>query len=483
MAEIVINQTETTLNQPNTEIVNKQLDALIDKSKLPQNTIENSTTTNPPKDKFIKKPIFKKIIIPLIILIIVLALGSTVLTIIRRSAKTIQNKGELVWWGVTEEDSVVAPLISEFQNKFPDIRITYVRQSEKDYAQRLYNSLKKGGGPDMFEIHTSWTPDFRGLLSTVPSSVLNENDYKSIYLPSIYNSLKTKEGIVGVPLYYDALTLYVNVDIFNNARKETPKTWNDILFLSDPVKGGLTLRNKDEIIQSAVALGNTTNVDHWQDIFTFIMIQNKINPANPDLKALADVISYYKAFQENGVWNDRLPNSTTTFARGKLAMYFGTMSRAPEILRLNPEIRFKTVPLPQLPNNAPTDPQYSYANYYFQAVDKNSTNRDTAWQFLKFITEKESIARLNKERKAIRALEFPSPRNDMAADFEKDAVAGSIVYYSAVAKTWYMADRADDGEGGINNNVTSLYKAQIDKGKISKTFADDLKSLLAKYQL
>ena len=71
----------------------------------------------------------------------------------------------------------------------------------------------------------------------------------------------------------------------------------------------------------------------------------------------------------------------------------------------------------------------------------------------------------------------------MVADFEKDAVSGSIVYFSAVAKTWYMADRADDGEGGINNNVTSLYKVQIDKGKISKTFADDLKSLLAKYQL
>jgi len=53
MAEIVINQTETTLNQPNTEIVNKQLDALIDKSKLPQNTIESPNTNNSPKDKFI----------------------------------------------------------------------------------------------------------------------------------------------------------------------------------------------------------------------------------------------------------------------------------------------------------------------------------------------------------------------------------------------------------------------------------------------
>jgi len=481
MAEIKNSQDNIAADQKTPVVRSSQSVPPIDTVPT-QNSGPGTSNFPKPKEGFIKKPFIKKLIIP-VILITLLLLGSAALTFIQKGTKTIQNKGEIVWWGVTEEDSVVAPLISEFQNKYPDVRITYVRQSEKDYAQRLYNSLKKGSGPDIFEIHTSWIPDFRGLLSGLPSSILSEKDYQITYLPSIYGSLKTKEGIVGIPLYYDALTLYINVDIFNNARKEPPKTWNDILFLSDPVKGGLTLRNKDEIIQSAIALGNTTNVDYWQDIFAFIMIQNLINPANPEPGALGDIITYYKMFQGNGVWNDRLPNSTTTFARGKLAMYFGTMSRAPEILRLNPEIRFKTVPLPQLPNNSPTDPRYSYANYYFQAVDKNSTNKDMAWEFLKFATEKESIAKLNKERKAVRALEFPSPRNDMAADFEKDAVSGSIVYYSDVARTWYMADKADDGDGGINSNVSGLYKEQIDKGKLDKGFADSLKSLLSRYQL
>lgn len=472
------NNSNTTLTPGTGSKEVKPLEQLIDGSRLPPQ--ENARVSG--SNKIVPRKIgIKKTIIIAVLALLVVSVLSMVLAFLKRVPRTLQNKGELVWWGLQEEDSVVSPLIAEFQAANPDVRVTYIHQSEKDYADRLYNSLKNGKGPDIFEIHTSWIPDYRGLMSSLPQSIMSDEEYKNTFLTSIYNTLKTNGAIIGIPLYYDALTLYINVDIFNNARKEPPKTWNDLLFLSDPDKGGLTLFSGKEIVQSAVALGSSTNVDHWQDILALVMYQNKINPANPDLKLVNEAISYLRDFQRNGVWSDRLPSSTVTFSRGNLAMYFGTMSRAPEMLRLNPSLRFKTVPLPQLPNNTPTDPQYSYANYYFQAVDKSSTNETLAWKFLAFLSEKNSIVRLNQGRKSLRAFDFPPPRKDMVADYEKDPVIGSVMNYSDVAKTWYLADKAEDGDGGINTNITKLYKEAFDKGSVNNTFAATVKTTLSKF--
>jgi ABC-type glycerol-3-phosphate transport system substrate-binding protein len=411
----------------------------------------------------------------------VLVLVLIIINFVGRSVGSLQKGGEIVWWGIKEEDDAVNSLIADFEAKNPGVKVKYQRQSEKDYAERLFNSLKKGAGPDIFEIHTSWIPDFNPFISTLPKSIMSEEEYRSTFLPAVYRSLRTEKGIVGIPLYYDAITLFVNIDIFNNAQKSFPKTWNDIIFLSDPQKGGLTLRDNDELIQSAIALGTTSNVDHWQEILALVMIQNGINPASPNIESTNDTFLYLKNFVKSGVWNDRMPPSTIAFARGNLAMYFGTISRAPEILVTNPSIRFRTVPFPQVPNNAPTDPQYSYSSYYFQTVNKKSLNEDTAWKFLKFLSEKESIKKLNSFRKISKAFEFPSPRIDMIADLEKDIVMGSVLTQATEGWSWYLADQAHDGAGGINTNIASLYKEAFDKGEIDEIFVTNLKATLSKY--
>src|SRR3989304_3336109 len=48
------------------------------------------------------------------------------------SGRSSSGEANLVWWGLWEEDSVVAPLIAEYQTTHPKVKITYVKQSPQD---------------------------------------------------------------------------------------------------------------------------------------------------------------------------------------------------------------------------------------------------------------------------------------------------------------------------------------------------------------
>ena len=80
------------------------------------------------------------------------------------------GEADLTWWGLWEDESVVAPLIAEYQEANPKVKIQYVKQSQQDYRERLTNALAKGEGPDIFRFHNSWVPMLKNELDFVPPS-------------------------------------------------------------------------------------------------------------------------------------------------------------------------------------------------------------------------------------------------------------------------------------------------------------------------
>lgn len=391
------------------------------------------------------------------------------------------KKGEIVWWGIKEDEEAFTEIIKSYQEKYPDVRITYIKQSEKDYAERLYNVLKKGNAPDIFEIHNSWIPEYVDYFDKLPSKTMSQEEYANIFLPVIFNTLNSSKGIVGFPLYYDGLTLYINDTIFASSGYEHPETWDDIYASINPKNGVLNLNKKGELIQSAIALGTTDNTDYWQDIFALLLIQNGVDLRKPVSNRALDVINYYKSFLQYNNWNVNYPSSTIAFARGKSAMLFATAQTATEILRENSNIRFSSINLPQLPKNTVDEPRYTYSSFYFQAVWNRSTNKEIVWDFLKFITLPENLKKINEKRKASRAFEMPYPRNDMLYLQEKDPILGSIIDDSKYAKTWYLAGNAKDMENGINSKIISIYKTVINKGGFNEENLILLKEILTQF--
>jgi ABC-type glycerol-3-phosphate transport system substrate-binding protein len=420
----------------------------------------------PPKKGFPKVLIFI-----LVGVVIIIGIFSAMLALKNKKPTTlIGTKGEITWWGM-EDEEIYAPLIDEFQKQNPNVRVKYEKQSKTDYRTRLSNSIDDETGPDIFEIHSTWVPMFKADLAPLPSNVMNKEEYTRTFYPVVSSDFTSDGEIVGIPLEYDALTMFINEDIFTSALKAPPKTWDEVAQL------GLDLTQRDsrkQILQSGVALGITDNVDHWPEIVGLMALQNGANLSKEaNSNQVKDALVYYAHFSRNDHdWDNTLPPSTSAFAKNKLAMYFAPTYRASEIAQTSPDLKFRTVPLPQLQKENPSDPDMSYATYWAQGVWNRSKNSEISWKFLTFLTTPESLQEINKTRKDKNLLEVAYPRPDMAVLQKDDKILGSIVALAPVAKSWYLASDTNDGDSGINHQLSDVFNelisAALGRGDINK---------------
>jgi len=439
------------------------------------------TLPPPPPKKGIPKILF---IIPAILALL------TVLFFVGRSLLSRVGGGEatITWWGLWEEESTIAPLIAEYQTAHPKVKITYQKQSPEDYRERLTNALAKGTGPDIFRFHNTWLPMFRDELDSIPASVMSAGEFAQTFYPVATSDLTSGTGIAGIPLMYDGLALYINEEIFEKAGKTPPATWDDLRQLA------IGLTTKDEqgtITQAGVALGRTENVDHWQEILGLMMLQNGVSMGNPTGKLAEDALNFFTIFSSvDGVWDATLPPSTIAFSSGKVAMYFGPSWRAFEIRQQNPNLRFKTVALPQLPKGSPQEPDVAYATYWAEGVWARSKSREAAWEFLKFLSSKESLEKMYQNAAKLRLFGEPYPRVDMAPLLSSDPILGALVSQAPNAESWYLASRTFDGPTGINSQIAKYFEDAVNAvnsgtqaSKALLTVADGVKQVLSQYGL
>jgi multiple sugar transport system substrate-binding protein len=453
----------------------------------PKNIYENNATFSPPPVAQVPTPVvqtpvvpppiiptpkksFTKVFIFVGIAVVLIALAFLIIKLIPGSKGGAS--GQLTWWGLWEDSSVVEPLITAYQTSHPGVKITYIQESQQDYRERLTNSLAKGTGPDIFTFHNSWVPMFRSDLDSLPASVMNPADFAKTFYRVASSDLSSGNSIVGIPLGYDGLTLYINQDIFNAAGKNPPTTWDDLRVLARQ----MTIKNdQGAITQAGVALGRTENVDNWQEILALMMLQNNVDLANPTGVNAEGALTFFTNFARvDGVWDATLPPSTQAFAAGKLAMYIAPTWRYFEIKAANPGLNFKTAPIPQLPKDNPAQPDITYATYWAQGVWAKSTNKAVAWDFLKFLSTQDSLQKMYQSQAAIRGFGEAYPRTDMADLLKDHPILGPIILQAPGAQSWYLASRTFDGPTGINTQLSNYFGDAVNAvadGKMSVTQA------------
>jgi multiple sugar transport system substrate-binding protein len=414
-----------------------------------------------------------------VVLVLLLVLGAVLILRGRSNSQSgLGTKNEIVWWGITTEESTISPLIAEYKQNNPDITVTYIKQSPRDYRERLVNALASGNGPDIYEIHNSWPAMFTPYLSAMPAEVMSKNDYESAFYPIITSDLQTQKGIIAMPLTYDALTMYINQDVFTSAAMEPPKYWSELQTLVEQKKL-LQTDPQDKILQSPVAFGTTSNVDHWQEIFALLMFQNNVDFRSFSGTKFDEVFAYHKLYKDAKVWDDTLPESTGAFARNKVAIYFAPLIRAQEIVQTNPSLRFRTVPMLQLEPDDPTDPTYSYATYWAQGVWEQSSDKDNAWQLLKFMSTADSLQKMNAGRVAEGKLPVLTSRPDLNLQYANHPILGSVVGLAKDARSWYLADETYDGATGINSQLAALFSQNLITS--DKDIATKIRAILTQF--
>ena len=451
----------------------------------PQNQTPPSVVISPPSPSGQKPKSPLGIIVPFVVAILLLVAGFFIVRAILNLIKK-PDPITLTYWGLWEPESVVKPLIDEYQVANPNVKISYIYQSPREYRERLQNALAQGRGPDIFRIHNSWVPMFKSDLDPVPPEAYSASEFESVFYPTAKSDLRLAGGYVAVPLEFDGLAMYVNDDLLAKSGQTVPQTWEDLrgaakaMSVCDSQDGTCTAG--DRILISGTALGTADNVDHWQDILAVMMLQNNVNLNAPTGVSAEDALSFYTVFTRvDNIWDSTLPSSTLAFAGGKVGIYFAPSWRVFDIQSLNPRLKFSIHPLPQLP----TDPTrgeklVTWASYWAEGVNKKSPLTKQAWNFIKFLSSKESLQKLYQQAVATgRAFGEPYSRTDMAASLASSPYVAPYISQAATARSWYIASGTYDGATGINSRLSVYFADAVNGINQGNSPSDAVKTLSA----
>lgn len=404
----------------------------------------------------------------------------------------------LTIWGLWEEDTLIKPALDEYKRSLPadagkKTNINYVHQSSVNYRTRVQTQISSEGGPDIILIHNSWLPMFLkgNLLAVLPESVMSANDFSQAFYPAVVRSVTHQSKIYGLAREIDGLALFYNEDILKAAGVGVPQSWDQF---RDAAVKTTVIDSTGQIKTAGAAFGATGNVDHWPEIIGLLFLQQPgAKLETPDSAAAqdpnsfpgADIIRFYTNFvtdPRQKVWDTNLEPSTQAFAQGRVAFYFAPSWRAHELRQLNPQLNFKTAPVPQLPGG-----QSGWGTFWVYAVSNRSPVQKEAWEFLKFLTSVETQKLLYQEAAKVRLFGLPYSRMELQSQLADDPIVGAFVNQGSIYKSWYLNSRTFDQ--GINDQIIKYYEDAInatlngaDPKTVLQTTSKGIEQVLSEYQ-
>ncbi len=390
----------------------------------------------------------------------------------------------ITYWGLWENDAAVQSTLSTFQAQHPKIKVTYVKQSPKQYRERLQSAIARGEGPDVFRFHNTWVPMLRNELTPVPTTVMTSAQFSATFYPVAKRDLVAGTNIYGIPLMIDGLGLYYNEDFLASAGVTPPTTYEELLNIVPK----LTVKNQNTIVSSAIALGTTGNIENFSDILATMMMQNGAKLTEPTGSEAEQTLIFYRKFADPSdpvyTWNDTLDNSVSAFANGKVAMILAPSWRAFDVKQINPNLHFKIVPIPQLPGSTVT-----WASYWVEGVSSKSKNQKAAWEFVNYLTSKEAAMKLYTEASKTRLFGEPYARVELGASLRDDPYVGAYIKQASLdARSFPLSSRTFDN--GINDKLIKYLEDAVNgmargaaPSAVLSTMASGFRQVLSTYGL
>jgi multiple sugar transport system substrate-binding protein len=380
-----------------------------------------------------------------VLLLLIVIVGKFVFGLIGGSSPVT-----LQYWGLWENDATVQSVLTQFETTHPKIKVVYTKQSPRQYRERLQSSIERGDGPDVYRFHNTWVPMLRTQLIPAVKDIMTAAEFASAFYPVASSDLVGGQSIYGIPIMIDGLGLYYNEDLFASAGVTPPTTWEDMLTIVPK----LTVKNENTIITSAIALGTTGNVENFSDILATMMMQNGAQLTAPIGKQAEEALIFYKKFSNPSdpvyTWNDSMDNSIYAFASSKVAMILAPSWRAFDVKQISPNLRFKIVPIPQLPGNNVT-----WASYWAEGVSAKSKHPKEAWELIKYMTSREVMTKFYTEASKTRLFGEPYARVDLASTVSEDPYVGAYIKQAPSAKSFPLASRTFDN--GINDKLIKYF--------------------------
>lgn len=427
---------------------------------LPSSSPENVPVDN--GDGFFSK--HSKLIKIGFILLAVLTILFIFISLIMPKFKNPRNElVTLTYWGLWEDQSVMAPVIAGFEKENPSIKINYLVQEPIEYRDKLSIRIPNGNGPDIFRFHNTWYPMFKNFLLPLPKETIERKEFEDNYYSVAQNDLIKNGAVYGIPLEIDTLVLFLNTQIFDSASQEqgseilAPVTWQDFIDSSQT----LTKRNEEGGIDIAgAAIGTFENVNHAPDILSLLFAQNGVDTNDIGVSGsesrVSDALRFYTNFAllENNVWDQTLENSTKAFSQGKLAMYFGYARDYSVIKSLSPNLSIKLIPVPQLLS----EKKANIASYWVEGVSSKSLHQKEALLFMKYLAKPETQEEIYKEESKTKPFGRPYSNKNLT---DKLKGSGEFIFVDQASNAVSSPFVDETYDNGLNDKLNSYLKDVI----------------------
>lgn len=391
---------------------------------------------------------------------------------------------ELIYWGLWEDSQSFDPLIQSYQQKNSYVKIKYEKMSPQEYLQKLIVRSQKGLGPDIFRYHNTWLPEVREVVAPLPQQIVSIADFDKLFYPIQQKDLKIGDYYYGIPLEIDGLVLIANESLFKKAGiNVVVSNWEQVLDSASK----LTVKNSSgKVITSGIALGTASNVEHFADIFGWMLLQNGGDLKKLDDKEAIDALESYRQFAEppNNFWDEEMPNSITAFIQEKVAMIVAPSWELLTIKAANPDIKIKVLSLPAVPGTKPI----SLASYWVEGVSKYSKNQLEAWKFLRFLIEKDNLTKMYETEAKTRIFGEPYARVDLASLLVQNEYIGAVIAQANNYQSLPLITKTYDN--GLNDEIIRYLENAINSivngvayNQAAKTAATGVAQVFSKYKI
>jgi multiple sugar transport system substrate-binding protein len=295
--------------------------------------------------------------------------------------------GTITVWAMGAEGDKLPTLAKQFESANPGAKVNVTAIPWDAAHDKFTTAITAGKTPDAAMVGTTWMGEFAGLGALDPTPPSFD---KSQFFPGAQKTTEVNGTSYGIPWYVETRLVYYRTDLAKKASYTTPpRDWAGLKAMAKAMqdkagaKWGIGLQ-----------AGGTGS---WQSVMPFAW-SNGANLSKDgksysfDTPEMQEAVKYYQSYFTDGIADKAAPATPTTepdFVSGKVPMFISgpwEMSAVEKVGGKGFKDKYSVAVMPTKKTSS------SFVGGSDFAVFKNSKQRDTAWKFVKFLSDPKTQA-------------------------------------------------------------------------------------------
>jgi len=295
--------------------------------------------------------------------------------------------GTITVWAMGAEGDKLPTLAKQFESANPGAKVNITAIPWDAAHDKFTTAITAGKTPDAAMVGTTWMGEFAGLdaLDPTPSSI-----DKSQFFGGAQKTTEVNGTSYGIPWYVETRLVYYRTDLAKKAGYTTPpKDWAGLKAMAKAMqdkagaKWGIGLQAGGQGSWQSVmpfAWSNGANLSKDGKSYSF------------DTPEMQEAVKYYQSYFTDGIADKAAPATPTTepdFVSGKVPMFISgpwEMSAVEKVGGKGFKDKYSVAVMPTKKTSS------SFVGGSDFAVFKDSKQRDTAWKFVKFLSDPKTQA-------------------------------------------------------------------------------------------